>query len=343
MLLRFLLAALVAGFVICGSELISSAQAQAQTADDLVAQARALKNELHSWHNGNGFFPSAERACDTYHRAERIYDQLRDLLGNPYTLASVNRSGVSGGVVNGAIVDAARSLGDELDEEYDINDYWEYCPCDPPWTYGYVKYSYTGWSLGGEFLWSRTNLDITEFSRLTDLVTDQFSTSGSAGGMGLNLGYLAAPWNDKFRIGPFVSMDFYNQTLHQTFPGNTFIGAGTNWKLETGVQAGFVVAPRAFVYGQLAAAFLNEKLEANFGVASSETKTIPGGTIGAGFEYSWATNWSMFAQYEHGFYLKTHWDAPAAVPGSNFTYSQSDDTVKIGFKYRPLKYDFLPK
>lgn len=80
---------------------------------------------------------------------------------------------------------------------------------------------------------------------------------------------------------------------------------------------------------------LNSSLRQLFGptllIATSQSRTLSGGTVGAGLEYAVASKWSLKAEYlfvDLG--KKTFFDGQ-----SGSTFGLQDHTVRLGFNYRP--------
>lgn len=103
------------------------------------------------------------------------------------------------------------------------------------------------------------------------------------------------------------------------------------------MKIGYDLRPDLNVYGLGAAKFLNEKAEIKFGsVDSSETKTVPGFSLGAELEYKpmflqgFGVPLTLYAQYQHTEYQAVHLDAPTASPFFNYKFLLRDDAVKLG-------------
>ena len=331
----------------CGS--FTSASAQPADSVDTgvitgILRAKSLADVIHGWHE-NDDWPPDDEYCRKYKDGDKLYNQLRQVLGNPSSLSSIDPKGISAGLPNSIIIDAARKLGDELDEEDGINDEWGHDPCWPPFLLERRLYSlsnFSGFYVGAEFMGNWGKLGITEMDRFNNAVTNQFDRSGKRDGFGFQFGYKFAPWNNGVTVNPFVSTDFFDQTIRQSFPNTTYLGTATNWALTTGVKIGYDVRPDVNIYSLGGATFLNQKAEINFGgPITSETKTVPGLALGIGAEYKpsflqgYGVPVSVYAQYQHTWYKDVHLDNPTASPGFNYAFQRSDNIVKLGVNFYP--------
>jgi hypothetical protein len=167
----------------------------------------------------------------------------------------------------------------------------------------------------------------------TDQVTNVFDPSKDPVGLGASLGY-------KFGLGnsvalmPFVSAEWPNISVRQTFPNTSFLGTRSNFSATAGVKAG-PQFQNVWLYGIAGVSVLNETLNVNFiPVASSTSATVAGTTVGAGFAYTLpnlARPVSLFVEYQHTWWQDAHFNTPAASPFFNYTFARSDDVVKVGF------------
>lgn len=323
--------AIASACVFISGSLAAPAFAQAPVDPSLVVlRAKSLRDVIHDWHH-DGHWPPNEEYCKKYKDAEGILGQLQSMLLN----------GPTGGLSPQTVSDAYKDLNSELAEEDDINDEEfgrGYNPCNPPPEIIPIRGdSVAGFYVGTEFMANWGKLGITETDRFSGATTNQFDRSGKRDGFGFQFGWKGNPWNNPWTVSPFAAFDFYDQTIRQTFPNTSYLGTATNWSIQTGVKIGYDLRPDLNVYGLGAATFLNQKTEINFGgVSSSETKTVPGLTLGAGFEYrpmflqGFGVPLTMYAQYQHTEYQAVHLDAPAASPSFNYKFQLRDDVIKLG-------------
>jgi hypothetical protein len=214
-------------------------------------------------------------------------------------------------------------------------------PCPPPSTVFTPGGSQVGWSggyFGGEIIKNGARVKTTETSAATGAVTNQFSDDGDPVGGGILAGWNFAPWNNNIIVGPFVSVDWLRMTVNHTFPAGFYLGTTTNWIVNVGAKAGFVVTPGVYLYGLAGAAWLNQDLNISFAPGlSAKNTTTPGFTLGLGGEYHPAS-WqlfghpvSVFVQYQHTWYDTANFNTPMpASPLFNYAFKRDDDTVKLG-------------
>jgi hypothetical protein len=194
----------------------------------------------------------------------------------------------------------------------------------------------SGGYLGGQIIKNSGRVCSTETSATMGAVTNQFSDSGDPIGGGISAGWKFAQWNNNLVLGPFVSVDWLNQTINHTFAGGTFLGTTTYWVINAGVKAGVVTSPGIYIYGLAGAAWLNQDLNVNFATAAGRNTTTPGFTLGLGGEYQ-PSSWqlfgkpvSMFLQYQQTWYSTANFNTPTSSPTFNYAFKRDDDTVKLG-------------
>jgi hypothetical protein len=118
--------------------------------------------------------------------------------------------------------------------------------------------------------------------------------------------------------------------------GGTFLGTASRWVANAGVKAGVATSPNVYLYGLVAAAFLNQDLNVNFATAASSNVTTPGVTVGAGAEFR-SASWqlaglpiSLFAQYQHTWWDTAHFDRPASSPAFNYGFRREGIRSSFG-------------
>jgi hypothetical protein len=174
---------------------------------------------------------------------------------------------------------------------------------------------------------------------LPDIQQSFHDTGNAAAGVGFAAGYLFAPANNTFRVGPFASFDVVRQTVNRDFAGGQFLGTTTHWSATAGAKAGAVVSPDLFLYGLAGVSWLNENLNVNFATAATSNVTIPGVTLGLGGEYrpaSWQIAGhpvTLFAQYQHTWWRTANFYAPSSSPAFDYAFKREDDIVKLGVNF----------
>lgn len=194
----------------------------------------------------------------------------------------------------------------------------------------------TGLYLGGELAKNWGLVRSTEKDAITGDVTSQFSGRGDPVGGGVIVGYKFAPWANNVVVSPFASFDFIHAPVN-TFPGVGFLGTTANFVGTVGVKIGPQLDMGLWLYGIAGVSVLNETLNVNFAVTSSQSATVPGATVGVGgavqpaFLQGFGRPVSLFLEYQHSWWQDATFNTPAAVPGSNFTFRRDDDVLKFGF------------
>ena len=301
--------------------------------------------------------PPDRTYCLQYYRAEDLLKQLWTLLGRPGTIKDVDLNGTTGGVPNRVILAAGAALEDELAEEDEINyeDDWD---CPPRWMLNLPQLSliggqplvggryapmnpYAGFYVGGEFIANWGFGAIGESFTLTGQMTNNFQRYGKRDGFGFTGGYnFPVPGSNGLLIGAYVAFDFFDQVLNQEFAASGYyLGTTTNWLLTAGMKAGFVSNLGFYLYTIAAASFVNEKVEINFNTVTSETKTVPGVTVGVGVEVQpepfrrAGLPLTVSLQYQHTWYETVHVDMPEASPLFNYEFKREDNVIKVGVNY----------
>jgi hypothetical protein len=166
----------------------------------------------------------------------------------------------------------------------------------------------------------------------TDQITNTFDPRKDPVGGGLLLGY---GFNLSNNIGfmPFLSVDFPNISVKQTFANGSFLGTASGVSGTAGIKVG----PQfndVWLYGIAGVSALGEALKVNFLPVTSSTDTIvPGATVGAGIAYKLPNlpNVSLFAEYQHTWWRDGKFNTPAASPLFDYSFGRQDDVVKLGF------------
>ena len=198
--------------------------------------------------------------------------------------------------------------------------------------------SSNGLYLGGELVKNWGWVRSTERLATTDVVTNQFSDRADPVGGGFLIGYKFAPWANSVVVSPFASFDFMHAPVNHTFPGGSFLGTTANFMGTAGVKVGPQLDMGLWLYGIAGVSVLNETLNVNFiPVASSQSTTVPGATVGIGgamqpaFLQGFGHPVSLFVEYQHTWWQSANFNAPAASPLFNYNFARQDDVVKFGF------------
>jgi outer membrane immunogenic protein len=158
---------------------------------------------------------------------------------------------------------------------------------------------WTGCYLGGNLGWGWGSGDVTNAA---GTVTHTGSNNGFAGGGQIGCDYQMGA----IVIGIRNMFDWANLDESGRLGGGPFAGytttAKNNWMdLLTG-RIGYAVQPTWLLYFQGGAAWRDTSLQL-FNLAGvqvdSSSKTRTGWTIGAGSEYKFAPNWSVFIEYNY--------------------------------------------
>jgi hypothetical protein len=179
---------------------------------------------------------------------------------------------------------------------------------------------------------------ITERFIPTDRISNDFSDWHDPLGVGFNVAYAFTPWNNSLVVSPFVSFDYLNNSVNHTFAGGSFLGSTANASGTAGVKIGPSLTRDFWLYGIAGVSVLNETLNVNFlPVTSSASRTVAGGTLGAGFAFkpcflqNLGRPVSLFAEYHHSWWQDAQFNSPAASPLFNYNFRRADDVVKLGF------------
>jgi outer membrane immunogenic protein len=157
---------------------------------------------------------------------------------------------------------------------------------------------WTGCYVGGNLGWGWGNGDVT----VAGTVARSGNNNGFAGGGQIGCDYQMGA----MVIGIRNMLDWANLDESSRIIGGTFTGhsvtAKNNWlDLLTG-RVGYAVQPTWLLYFQGGAAWRDTSVQllspAGFQVGSS-SKTRTGWTVGAGSEYKFAPNWSVFLEYNY--------------------------------------------
>jgi hypothetical protein len=196
--------------------------------------------------------------------------------------------------------------------------------------------AFSGFELG--FQISETSGLMKWKESLNGETTNQGSVRRDPAGIGFKVGYGFRPWGNNLIVAPFVSFDYLNWSINQTFANGNLLGTRSNFESTLGVKVGPAVTPNIWLYAIGGVSALNQTLKVNFmPLASSTTKTVAGGTAGVGaairpdFLQGFGRPVSISLEYQHTWWANAQFDMPAASPLFNYNFRREDDTIKLGF------------
>jgi hypothetical protein len=231
-----------------------------------------------------------------------------------------------------AYVDALKQILAHLEDNYKQLDGL------PPCATGHRAVFANGLFLGIYVIKATGNTVVTERFVTTDRIANELRDSHDPVGIGVNIACAFAPWDNGFVVSPFASLDYLNNSVNHNFAGGSYLGSTANVSGTAGVKIGPSVTRDFWLYGIAGVSVLNETLNVNFlPVMSSTSKTVAGGTVGAGFAFrpGFLQNLghpvSLFAEYQHTWWQDAQFNSPAASPLFNYNFRRSDDVIKLGF------------
>jgi outer membrane immunogenic protein len=199
-------------------------------------------------------------------------------------------------------------------------------------------FSWTGFYIGGELGWLRTDPNFSTAALL--LGTPFFVTSGSNKN-GLTYGILGG-YN--YQIGQLVlgaEGDFSGWTIGQlryTAITGDFLTAQSKWGGSIRARLGYAV-DHALFYLTGGAAFLSNQTFIPFtGIAIGSDDTRAGWTVGAGIDYAFANNWFTGIEYRYSQYETNNFVYPIPILNLGLVafkqeLSSNQITGRIGYKF----------
>jgi len=177
-----------------------------------------------------------------------------------------------------------------------------------------------------------------EYLTLTDMLTNSLDDSNARLGGGVGLVY-NVPINVNFLAGPFVNVNFPNQSIIRNFPNGSSIGTTNTAVVTFGGQFGIpfkLDQTPALVYLQLGGSETQKNLKINFAMPSVDTQTIWGGTIGVGAAIQ-PQNLrigdkpvTLFAQLNGTFWQDGRYVGPAGSRPYSYVVQRDDVTLLVG-------------
>jgi outer membrane immunogenic protein len=200
------------------------------------------------------------------------------------------------------------------------------------------SFSWTGFYLGGELGWIRTD---PEYTTGAVLLGTPFLVSATTGKSGLSYGVLAG-YN--YQVGSVVlgiEGDFDGWTvgtIRYTSITGDFLTAHSKWGGSVRGRLGYA-ADRALFYITGGAAFVsNETSIPTTGISIGGDDTRVGWTVGAGIDYAFTNNWFAGFEYRYSQFESKSFVYPIPVLnlgtiGLKQDLSNNQVTARIGYKF----------
>jgi outer membrane immunogenic protein len=200
------------------------------------------------------------------------------------------------------------------------------------------SFSWTGFYVGGELGWIRTDPDYTTGAVL---LGTPFLISATTGKDGLSYGILAG-YN--YQVGSVVlgvEGDFEGWTvgkIRYTSITGDFLTAHSKWGGSVRGRLGYAV-DRALFYVAGGAAFVSSKTSIpTTGISIGGDDTRVGWTVGAGIDYAFTNNWFTGVEYRYSQFESKSFDYPIPVLnlgtiGLKQDLSNNQVMARIGYKF----------
>jgi outer membrane immunogenic protein len=217
-------------------------------------------------------------------------------------------------------------------------------PAPPPMKAAYVPapvYNWTGCYVGGNvgFGWQ----DNHAYDPQIGFYAGGETANGVVGGGQIGCDWQTGPWVFGFQ-GMFDGTDLNSSHINPISPtGADALGTNTRWFATQTARIGMTVTPQALFYvkgGAAEASFNYSDNDPTVPYYGSASATRFGWTVGAGFEYSFAPNWSAFVEYNYmGFGSNATtltYTAPNPANATPYIYNETNNlqTVLVGVNYR---------
>lgn len=131
--------------------------------------------------------------------------------------------------------------------------------------------------------------------------------------------------------------------INDPAPNNLSVSSRYDWLSTARLRVGYLLTPDWLVYatGGLAVTHVEDATTYSYPVYSStgswsEQRTLYGAAISGGFEYAFARNWSVKAEYLHATFndVLPNWTTPGLVRSSPVKFSHHLDITRLGLNYR---------
>ncbi|HEY4407166.1 MAG TPA: outer membrane beta-barrel protein [Xanthobacteraceae bacterium] len=209
-------------------------------------------------------------------------------------------------------------------------------------------YDWTGFYVGGNVSYDRSNTDSTTVNTATGAVDNSGSISRSNFRGGGQFGFdYSMPW----RLVVGVQFDISTGDDHTTRFSNA---AGTNQHSEESktvaigalrARLGYAIA-NVLLYGiggwawtdatTIRNQLIGKTGKANPGVAESVPENLSGWTAGAGLAYGFWHNWEVFAEYRYTSYLSNNVGFALAQRSTTSTTTSNSIAGGLSFKFDPF-------
>lgn len=199
-------------------------------------------------------------------------------------------------------------------------------------------FSWTGFYLGGELGWIRTD---PEYTTGAVLLGAPFAVSSTSSKDGLSYGVLAGYNYQMGNLVLGVEGDFQGWTVGQiryTAITGDFLTAHSKWGASVRGRLGYA-AERALFYVAGGAAFVSNNTSVpTTGISIDGDGTRVGWTVGAGIDYAFTNNWFTGLEYRYSQYQSKSFVYPIPIlnlglVGFKQELSNNQVTARIGYKF----------
>jgi outer membrane immunogenic protein len=199
-------------------------------------------------------------------------------------------------------------------------------------------FSWTGFYLGGELGWIRTN---PEYTTGAVFLGTPFVVSSASDKNGLTYGLLGGYNYQAGNLVLGVEGDFTGWTvgkIRYTAITGDFITAHSKWGGSIRGRLGYA-ADRALFYVTGGAAFVsNETSVPTTGISIGGDGTRLGWTVGGGFDYAITNNWFTGIEYRYSQYEAKTFTYPIPILNLGFVgfkqeLSNNQVTARLGYKF----------
>jgi hypothetical protein len=211
--------------------------------------------------------------------------------------------------------------------------------------------------IGAHGIIGSSTMKVDERSAATGVTTFQSSDSRTAGGGGVNFGYEYTLRDFAYRDIPIqvtphihylVGFDFPGFDIKHSFPNGTFYSQRTNFIGTAAIGLGVELPQGIKLALRAGGSLAHQETKIDFGgPVTTQTILNPGIMGGAVLSYrpynrlggnqGTFLNPELFVAYERHMFRDTVINQPAASPGFNYRFDNTQDMVKAG-----VKLDFVP-
>ena len=199
-------------------------------------------------------------------------------------------------------------------------------------------FSWTGFYVGGELGWIRTD---PQYTAAAVLLGTPFGISAATGKSGLSYGALAGYNYQAGNVVLGVEGDFQGWTvgtIRYTAITGDFLTAHSKWGGSVRGRLGYA-ADHALFFVSGGAAFASNKTFVPFtGISIGGDDTRVGWTVGAGIDYAFTNNWFTGFEYRYSQFESKSFVYPIPVLnlgtiGLKQELSNNQVTARIGYKF----------